>query len=90
MILTLLNVILFAGVLVKPFRVAEAEPGHHQVCLRADMAPDGRFAVAWVDSLVIDQFDSDHELFIRFFDKNGSPLTEPYSVEKIHDTNWVY
>ncbi|MBD3285209.1 T9SS type A sorting domain-containing protein [candidate division WOR-3 bacterium] len=90
MALILFNVIFFGGVLVQPFRVAEKEPGHHQVCLRADMAPDGHFAVAWVDSLVIDQFDSDHELFIRFFDKNGSPLTDPYCVDKLQDTNWVF
>jgi hypothetical protein len=52
--ITLLALILCGGVLVEPFRIAEAEPGHHQKCLRTAMAPDGHFAVAWLDSLWVD------------------------------------
>ncbi|MBN2378633.1 T9SS type A sorting domain-containing protein [candidate division WOR-3 bacterium] len=90
MLLSVLNVFIFGGVLVKPFRIAESEPGHHQVCLRAAMASDGHFAIAWVDSLVVVPGSDPHEIYIRFFDKNGNPMTEPYKVEKHADTNWVY
>ncbi|MQY70971.1 hypothetical protein GH141_03455, partial [bacterium] len=47
---TVLFLALCAGTLVEPFRIAQAEPGHHQTCFLAAMAPDGHFAVAWVDS----------------------------------------
>jgi len=86
MIFTLFNMILFGGILVQPFRIAEAEPGHQQVCLRADMAADGKFAVSWIDSTST----GNYEVFIRFFDKDGSPLTEPYGMEKVDGNNWVY
>ncbi|MBD3284883.1 T9SS type A sorting domain-containing protein [candidate division WOR-3 bacterium] len=88
MIQIYLGILAFTGFLTPPFRIAEAEPGHHQVCLRADMAPDGRFAIAWVDSLETDPGPND--VFIRFFDKDGAPLTDAYRVEKVHDTNWIY
>ena len=54
------------------------------------MAADGHFAIAWVDSLVVAPGSDPHELYIRFFDKNGVPMTEPYKVAKHEDTNWVY
>jgi hypothetical protein len=38
---TVLFLALCAGTLVEPFRIAEAEQGHHQGCLRAAMTPDG-------------------------------------------------
>ncbi|MBD3284776.1 T9SS type A sorting domain-containing protein [candidate division WOR-3 bacterium] len=86
---SVLSLILSAGVLVEPFPLAQSEPGHHQVCLRAAMAADGHFAVAWVDSLQLpDRYELD--IFIRFFDKSGSALTEPYKLNKLADTNWVY
>jgi len=74
--------IVLGSILVEPFKIAEAEPGHHQVCLRADMTPDGRFAVTWLDSTYTDNT----EVFIRFFDKNGTPLTNPYKFPKLYDT----
>jgi hypothetical protein len=79
---------LCAGTLVEPFRVADAEPGHHQTCVRAAMAPDGRFAMAWVDSLQPPGFKL--ELYIRFFDRDGSPLTDPYKITKMADTNRIH
>ncbi len=87
--LTLLALMLPAGVLVEPFRAAQSSVGHHQVCLRAAMAPDGHFAIAWVDSLQL----PDHSvcnLYVRFFDRDGKPLAYPYKVEKRVDTNWVF
>ncbi|MBD3286902.1 T9SS type A sorting domain-containing protein [candidate division WOR-3 bacterium] len=87
---SVLNMILFAGVLVQPFRVAEAEPGHHQGSLRAEMASDGRFAVAWLDSLGLEENEDSNSLFIRFFEKDGTSLTEPYRVEKTDDTVGIY
>ncbi|MBD3285207.1 hypothetical protein GF338_02610, partial [candidate division WOR-3 bacterium] len=86
--LNVLSVMLFAGVLVQPFRIAEAEPGHHQGSLRVDMSQDGRFAVAWLDSLEVDEDSC--SLFIRFFEKDGIPLTEPYRIEKTDDTVGLY
>ncbi|MBN2379915.1 T9SS type A sorting domain-containing protein [candidate division WOR-3 bacterium] len=88
--LSVLMLSLFGWILVKPFRIAEAEPGHHQVCLRAAMASDGHFAVVLVDSLMVPLERNPHEIYIRFFDKNGNPITEPYKLEKLADTNWVY
>ncbi|MBD3284920.1 T9SS type A sorting domain-containing protein [candidate division WOR-3 bacterium] len=85
----ILALTLFNGVLVEPFRLADSEPGHHQVLLRVAMAPDGHFAVAWVDSLEAGVFDT-LETYIRFFDSEGTPLTDAYCVGKTADSvYWV-
>jgi len=87
----LLALTLCGGVLVEPFRIADAEPGHHQGCLRAAMALDGHFAVAWVDSLPLAEFwQYELDLYIRFFDSTGNPMTEAYKITKMVDTNWIY
>ncbi|MBA7598322.1 hypothetical protein ES703_05336 [subsurface metagenome] len=78
-----------ADILVEPFRIAEAEPGHHQGCLRAAMAPDGHFAVAWVDSLQPLGARLELDLYMRFFDPDGSPLTDAYKITKMVDTNRI-
>jgi len=88
--ISLLALTLCGGVLVQPFRIAEAEPGHHQGCLRAAMAPDGHFAVAWVDYLRVDYPPfRELELFVRFFDPDGNPLTDAYKITKAADTNQI-
>ncbi|MEA3312348.1 MAG: hypothetical protein U9Q76_09055 [candidate division WOR-3 bacterium] len=88
--ISLLALALCGGVLVEPFRIAEAEPDHHQGCLRAAMASDGHFAVAWVDHLVVDYPPfRESELFVRFFDRDGNPLTDPYKITKAADTNQI-
>ena len=86
----LLALTLCGGVLVEPFSIAEAEPEHDQRCLRTAMASDGRFAVAWVDHLLVD-YPPFHELelFVRFFDPDGSPLTDAYKITKAADTNQI-
>lgn len=84
---------IFNGVLVAPFRIADAQPGHHQVMVRACMAQDGRFAVAWVDSLVNPSRSpdkADYWLFVRFFDEDGVPLTDAWQAPKVADTNRIY
>ncbi|NLI99266.1 hypothetical protein GX441_11495 [bacterium] len=81
--------LLFTGVLKESFRIADAEQKHHQVYVRAAMASDGRFAIAWIDSLKL-PVGYDLNLFIRFFDKDGKPLTDPYKISKLEDTNWIY
>jgi len=86
--ISLLALTLCGGVLVEPFRIAEAEPGHHQGQLRAAMAPDGHFAVAWVDYLLLSHRHG-LDLYIRFFDPDGNPLTDAYKITKMVDTNWV-
>ncbi len=54
------------------------------------MAPDGHFAVAWVDKLPpTGPYHYDFDLFIRFFDCDGNPLTDAYKVSKLADTNWI-
>jgi len=53
------------------------------------MASDGHFAVAWVDYLQMDYPPHELELFIRFFDPDGSPLTDPYKITKVADTNRI-
>jgi hypothetical protein len=89
--ISLLALTLCAGTLAGPFRIAEAEPNHHQVCVRAAMAPDGHFAVAWVDSLEFPEFWLyELDLYIRFFDSTGNPMTEPYQIAKMADTNLIY
>jgi hypothetical protein len=88
---SVLLLVLCAGTLVGPFRIAEAEPGHHQTCVRTAMAPDGYFAIAWVDSLRIDYPPyCKLELYIRFFDRDGSLLTDAYKITKMADTNLIY
>jgi len=91
---TVLFLALCAGTLVEPFRIAQAEPGHHQTYPCAAMAPDGHFAVAWVDSIASgDPFNPDDlelDLFIRFFDRDGNPMTDAYQIAKMADTNWVH
>ncbi|NLI98786.1 hypothetical protein GX441_09050, partial [bacterium] len=94
----MLNVLLtgltiFSGVLVDPFPLAEAAAKHHQIMLSAAMAPDGHFAVAWVDSAYDSTwrpYRSRLDLYVRFFDKNGNPLTDAYKPEKIADTCWTF
>jgi hypothetical protein len=87
--ISLLALTLCAGTLVEPFRIVEAEPGHHQVRVRAAMAPDGHFAIAWTDYLQLDRWRYELDLYIRFFDPDGSPLTDPYKITKMVDTNWI-
>ncbi len=88
--LSLITLALFGGILVEPFRVAEAEPGHHQVHLRVAMAPDGHFAIAWVDSLELPMYEYEMDMYVRFFDPDGNPLTDAYKITKLVDTNWIY
>ncbi|TKJ41401.1 hypothetical protein CEE36_08075 [candidate division TA06 bacterium B3_TA06] len=88
--ISLLALTLWGDILVGPFRIAEAEPGHDQRCLRTAMASDGRFAVAWVDHLLVDYPPFDElELFVRFFDPDGSPLTDAYKITKVADTHRI-
>ncbi|MEA3311462.1 MAG: hypothetical protein U9Q76_04505, partial [candidate division WOR-3 bacterium] len=88
--ISLLALTLWGGILVGPFRIAEAELGHHQGCLRAAMASDGHFAVAWVDYLRVDYPPfCELELFVRFFDPDGSPLTDAYKITKVADTHEI-
>jgi len=88
--ITLLALTLCGGVLVEPFRIAEAEPGHQQVCLRAAMASDGHFAIAWLDNLRVDYPPfCELELFVRFFDSDGNPLTDAYKTTKVADTHEI-
>jgi len=91
--ISLLALALCSGVLVEPFRVADHQPGHQQVYGCAAMAPDGHFAVAWIDSIASgDPFNPDDlelELFIRFFDRDGNPMTEAYKITKLADTSLI-
>ncbi|MBN2379660.1 hypothetical protein JXM67_07660 [candidate division WOR-3 bacterium] len=86
----LFALVLCGGIITGPFRVAETEPGHHQVGIQAATAADGRFAIAWLDSLRIPESHPKIDLYIRFFDKDGNPLTDPCKVAKPSDTSWVY
>jgi len=86
--ISLLALTLCGGVLVEPFRIAEVEPGHHQGCLRAAMASDGHFAVAWLDNLLLSHRRG-LELYIRFFDSDGNPLTDAYKITKVADTHRI-
>jgi len=91
--LSLASLGIFCGILIEPFRVSEAEPGHHQVLVRAVMAPDGHFAVAWVDSVVNLSRSPDFaefQMLVRFFDRNGNPLTEAQQITKVADTYRIY
>ncbi|MEA3311461.1 MAG: T9SS type A sorting domain-containing protein [candidate division WOR-3 bacterium] len=90
LLFVLMPLLLQSGIIKESFRIAEAEPRHHQVHLRAAMASDGRFAVAWVDSLQLpDHFELD--IFIRFFDREGNPLNDAYKITKLMDTTtWIY
>jgi len=91
--ISLLALALCSGVLVDPFQVADHQPGHQQVYGCAAMASDGHFAVAWVDGIASgdpdDLDDPEQELFIRFFDRDGNPMTEAYKVTKLADTSWI-
>jgi len=91
--ISLLALALCSGVLVDPFQVAERQPGHNQKYVCAAMASDGHFAVAWVDSIASgDPFNPDDlelDLFVRFFDRDGNPMTETYKITKLTDTSWV-
>jgi hypothetical protein len=87
--INLLALILCGGILAGPFRIAEAEPGHHQGCLRAAMASDGHFAVSWKDSLQPLGARLELDLYIRFFGPDGNPLTDPYEITKVVDTNQI-
>jgi hypothetical protein len=79
-----------ADILVQPFRIADAEPGHHQTCVRTAMAPDGHFAIAWRDSVPLtESWLCELDLYIRFFDSDGSPLTDAYKITKAADTNLI-
>ncbi|MEA3311948.1 MAG: T9SS type A sorting domain-containing protein [candidate division WOR-3 bacterium] len=88
----LMPLLLQSGIIKEPFRIAESEPKHHQVSLRAAMAPDGYFAILWRDSLPINNHhNSELELFVRFFDRDGDPLGDAYKIAKLTDTTtWVY
>ncbi len=84
----LAGLVMLGGVIKGPFRIADTGPYHNQVSLRAAMASDGHFALVWLDSLQLpNRFELD--LTIRFFDKNGNPLTDAYKIPKILDTTWV-
>jgi len=87
--ISLLALTLWGGTLAGPFRIADSEQGHHQGCLRAAMASDGHFAVAWVDSLQPLGARLELDLYIRFFDPDGSPLTDAYKITKMVDTNRI-
>ena len=87
--ISLLALTLWAGTLAGPFRIAEAEPGHNQECVRTAMASDGHFAVAWVDHLQPLGAWLELDVYIRFFDPDGSPLTDAYEITKVADTNWI-
>ncbi len=91
--ISLIALTLCGGVLVEPFQVADHQPGHQQVYGCAAMASDGRFAVAWIDSISSgDPFNPDNlelDLFIRFFDRDGNPMTEAYKITKLADTSWI-
>ena len=89
--ISLLALTLWGDILVQPFRIADAEPGHHQVYLQAAMAPDGRFAIMWRDSLPTNNHhNSELELFVRFFNSDGNPSSEAYKIIKLVDTNYIY
>jgi|GEM_PF-586668 len=91
--ISLLALALCGGVLVEPFQVAERQPGHNQKYVCAAMASDGHFAVAWIDGIpsgdLLNPNDLEPELFIRFFDRNGNPITDPYKLPKLADTSWI-
>ena len=91
--ISLLGLLLNAGVIAGPIHVADADSSHHQVCLKVAMRNDGSFAVAWVDSLRIPapvNQESKTNIYIRFFDADGKPLGEVYKLPKLVDSNWVY
>ncbi len=91
--ISLLALTLCGGVLVEPFQVADHQPGHQQVYGCAAMASDGRFAVAWIDCIATgDPFNLyvERELFIRFFDSTGNPMTDAYKLTKLADTSWIW
>ncbi|MQY70693.1 hypothetical protein GH141_02010, partial [bacterium] len=91
--LSVLALTLCAGTLVEPFRIAEAELGHNQRQGCAAMTSDGHFAVAWIDGIASgdpdDPDDLEPELFVRFFDRDGNPMTEAYKITKLADTTWI-
>jgi len=91
--LSVLALTLCGGVLVEPFQVAEHQPGHNQKYGCAAIASNGHFAVAWIDGIPSgDPFnpnDLEPELFIRFFDRDGDPMTEAYKITKLADTSWI-
>ncbi|TET22975.1 MAG: T9SS type A sorting domain-containing protein [Candidatus Stahlbacteria bacterium] len=87
--ISLLALTLCGDILVQPFRIADSEPGHHQGWLRAAMAPDGHFAVAWVDYFQPLGAWRELDVYIRFFDPDGSPLTDAYKITKMVDTTWI-
>ncbi len=81
---------IFSGVLAGPIKLGDAAPGHHQASLQVAVAADGRFVVLWLDSLFHeDQFVPPLDLYIRFFDKDGNPMTDAYKIPKLVDTAWV-
>jgi hypothetical protein len=81
-LLSVLSSILFQGFSVEPFRVGDAEPGHNQTGICSAIASDGRFAVAWHDdnTTVPPAFAGD--VYVRFFEIAGSPLTPPIKIDK--------
>jgi len=90
--ISLLALALCGGVLMEPFRVADHQPGHNQKYVCAAMASDGHFAVAWIDGIpgdLLNPNDLEPELFIRFFDRDGNPMTEAYKITKLADTSWI-
>jgi len=91
--ISLLALVLCGGVLVEPFRIADHQPGHNQIYGCVARASDGRFAVAWLDSIAsgnpFNPDDLELELFIRFFDSTGNPLTDAHKITKLADTSWI-
>jgi len=91
--ISLLALALCGDVLVEPFQVAEHQPDHSQVYGCAAMASDGHFAVAWIDCIATGDplnLYVERELFIRFFDSTGNPITDPYKLPKLADTSWIW
>ncbi len=92
--ISLLALTLWSGVVVEPFQVADHQPGHEQRYVCAAMAPDGHFAVAWIDGLPtgdpLNTYILEPELSIRFFDRDGNPMTEAYKLPKLADTSWIH
>lgn len=84
-LISVLSSVLFHGFLVEPFRVADAEPGHNQTDICSAIAPDGRFAVAWTD-----ETQDLSDVYIRFFDIDGEPVTDPIKMEKYVDGNEAF
>jgi hypothetical protein len=87
--LSVLSLSIFAGVLAGPIKLGDALPGHHQASPQVAIARDGHFAVLWVDSIPKTYPEVFLDLYIRFLDKDGNPMTDAYKIPKLVDTAWV-